>query len=45
MKKIERLSTADLGRPIVLVNISNCSEILPGQYNDIVAIDEATFIF
>ena len=45
MKKIERLSTADQGRPIVPVNISNCGEIFPRKDNDIVLVDEGTFIF
>ena len=43
--KIERLSTADQGRPIVPVNISNCGEILPGKDNSIVVVDEGIFIF
>ena len=45
MKKIKRLSTTNQGRPIVLVNISNCGEILPGKDNCIVVVDEGTFIF
>ena len=45
MKKIEWLSTADRGRPIVRVNISNCGEIFLGKDNAIVAVDEGTFIF
>ena len=45
MKKIERLSIADRGKPIVPVKISNCGEIFPGKYNDIVPVDEGTFIF
>ena len=45
MKKIERLSTTDWGRPIVPVNISNCGEIFPGKDNDIVLVEEGTFIF
>ena len=45
LKKIERLSTADQGRPIVLVKIYNCGEIFPRKDNGIVADDEGTFIF
>ena len=45
LKKIEQLSTIDQGRPIVLVKISNCGEILPGKDNSIVVVDEGTFIF
>ena len=45
MKKIKRLSIANQGRPIVPVNISNYGEILPGKDNNIVAVDEGTFIF
>ena len=45
MKKIDLLSTVDQGRPIVLVKISNCGEILLGKDNSIVAFDEGTFIF
>ena len=45
MNKIEWLSTADRGRPIVPVKISNCGEILPSKDNNIVAFDEGTFIF
>ena len=45
MKKIERLSTADRGIPIVPVNISNCGQIFPRKYNGIVAVNEGTFIF
>ena len=45
MKQIEQLSTVDRGRPIVPVNISNCGEILSGKDNNIVVVDEGTFIF
>ena len=45
MNKIELLSTADRGRTIVPIKISNCGEIFPGKYNDIVEVDEGTFIF
>ena len=45
MKKIERLSNAYWGRPIVPVNISNCGEIFLDKYNGIFALDEGTFIF
>ena len=45
MKKIEQLLTADQGRPIVSVKISNCGEILLEKDNNIVAVDEGTFIF
>ena len=45
MNKIEWLSTVDQGRPIVLVNISNCGEIFPGKGKSIVVVDEGTFIF
>lgn len=40
MKKIERLPTADRGRPVVPVKISNCGEVSPGKDNGIVSIDE-----
>ena len=45
MKKIEWLSIADQGKPIVPINISNFGEILPGKDNGIVAVNEGTFIF
>ena len=45
LKKIERLSTADQGRPIVLVKIYNCGEILWGKDNSIVVVNEGKFIF
>ena len=45
LMKIERLSTADQGRPIVRVKIYNCGEILRGKDNSIVVVDEGTFIF
>ena len=45
MKKIERLSTAYQGIPIVSVNISNCGEIFPGKDKSIVVLDDGTFIF
>ena len=45
LMKIERLSTADQGRPIVQVKIYNCGEILRGKDNSIVVVDEGIFIF
>ena len=45
LKKIERLSTTDQGRPIVLVKIFNCGKIFPGKAKSIVVVDEGTFIF
>ena len=45
LKKIERLSTVDQGRPIVRVKIYNCGEILWGKDNSIVVVDEGIFIF
>ena len=47
MKKIDQLSTVDRGKPIVLVNISNCGEnnrLFPGKDKGIVAAVEGTFI-
>ena len=43
--KIEWLSTADQGRPIVRVKIYNCREILWGKDNSIVVVDQVIFIF
>ena len=40
LMKIERLSTADQGRPIVPVKISNCGEIFLGKGKGIVVVDE-----
>ena len=45
MKEIERLPTADRGRPFVLVKIYNCGEILRGKDNSVVVVYEGTFIF
>ena len=45
LMKIEWLSTADQGIPIVRVKIYNCGEILRWKDNSIVVVDEGIFIF
>lgn len=40
MKKMERLPTADRGKPTIPAKISSCGEVPLGKDNGIVAIDE-----